>query len=153
MSGRCWKKVLLAGKIVALPFFDRGKKKLYGLPGSRFGDRNCFGRKIRHARAGHELRRNSVWRNLGWFSFRESRLICTETGSVAAKGFTTGCCEKSSGLKGGIAYDEQIVEKIPVEPHDAKVDFILTPSRCVGPPDKLRGSRCWFIMGIPLSQP
>ena len=47
------------------------------------------------------------------------------------KGFYDRLLQKVRGLKVGIAFDEQIVEKIPVEPHDAKVDFILTPSRCV----------------------
>jgi 5-formyltetrahydrofolate cyclo-ligase len=30
-----------------------------------------------------------------------------------------------------VGYDFQLVEKIPTEPHDARVDFILTPSQCV----------------------
>jgi 5-formyltetrahydrofolate cyclo-ligase len=46
-------------------------------------------------------------------------------------GFYDRLLEKISGIKCGIGYDFQLLEKIPVEPHDAKVDFILTPSRCV----------------------
>jgi len=30
-----------------------------------------------------------------------------------------------------VAYDFQLLEKIPVEPHDAPVNFIFTPTRCV----------------------
>jgi 5-formyltetrahydrofolate cyclo-ligase len=30
-----------------------------------------------------------------------------------------------------VSYDFQLLEKIPAEPHDAKVNFILTPNRCV----------------------
>jgi len=35
------------------------------------------------------------------------------------------------GLKCGIAFDEQFVEKIPAAAHDVRMDFILTPARCV----------------------
>ncbi len=38
---------------------------------------------------------------------------------------------ETSGIKCGIAYDGQLVEKIPVEPHDVPVNFILTPARCL----------------------
>jgi 5-formyltetrahydrofolate cyclo-ligase len=47
------------------------------------------------------------------------------------QGFYDRLLEKVSGVKCGVAYDFQLLEKIPTEPHDAKVDFILTPSRCV----------------------
>lgn len=36
-----------------------------------------------------------------------------------------------SGVKCGLGYDFQLLEQIPTEPHDAKVDFIFTPSRGV----------------------
>ncbi|SPE57247.1 5-formyltetrahydrofolate cyclo-ligase [Verrucomicrobia bacterium] len=35
------------------------------------------------------------------------------------------------GVTCGVAFDEQIVEAIPVEPHDAVVTYILTPTRWV----------------------
>ncbi|HUB87968.1 MAG TPA: 5-formyltetrahydrofolate cyclo-ligase [Verrucomicrobiae bacterium] len=35
------------------------------------------------------------------------------------------------GVKCGIAFEEQFVEKIPAETHDVRMDFILTPTRCV----------------------
>jgi 5-formyltetrahydrofolate cyclo-ligase len=47
------------------------------------------------------------------------------------QGFYDRLLEKISGVKCGIAYDFQLLEKIPAEPHDAKVDFILTPERCL----------------------
>jgi len=47
------------------------------------------------------------------------------------KGFYDRILAKASGVKCGVAYDFQLVEKIPVEPHDAKVNFVLTPKRCV----------------------
>ena len=47
------------------------------------------------------------------------------------RGFYDRLLEKVSGIKCGVGYDFQLLEKIPAEPHDAKVDFMLTPSRCV----------------------
>jgi len=35
------------------------------------------------------------------------------------------------GVKCGVAFDEQIVEAIPVEPHDVRMDWIVTPTRFV----------------------
>lgn len=35
----------------------------------------------------------------------------------------------ASGVRVGVAFDCQIVEAVPVEPHDARVDFVLTPTR------------------------
>jgi len=45
------------------------------------------------------------------------------------KGFYDRLLTEIRGVKCGIAFDEQIVEKIPVEPHDVRMDFILTPTR------------------------
>ncbi len=47
------------------------------------------------------------------------------------QGFYDRLLEKISGIKCGVGYDFQLLENIPAEPHDAKVDFIVTPSRCV----------------------
>jgi 5-formyltetrahydrofolate cyclo-ligase len=47
------------------------------------------------------------------------------------KGFYDRILAQASGVKCGVAYDFQLLEEIPVEPHDAQVDFIFTPSRCV----------------------
>jgi 5-formyltetrahydrofolate cyclo-ligase len=47
------------------------------------------------------------------------------------RGFYDRILAEASGIKCGIGYDFQLLEKIPAEPHDAKVDFILTPARCV----------------------
>lgn len=46
-------------------------------------------------------------------------------------GFYDRLLEKTSGIKCGVGYDFQLLENIPAESHDAKVDFIVTPSRCV----------------------
>jgi len=37
---------------------------------------------------------------------------------------------ETSGIKCGVGYDFQLLEKIPAEPHDAKVNFVVTPTRC-----------------------
>jgi 5-formyltetrahydrofolate cyclo-ligase len=47
------------------------------------------------------------------------------------QGFYDRLLEEISGVKCGVGYDFQVLEKIPAEPHDAKVDFIFTPSRGV----------------------
>ena len=47
------------------------------------------------------------------------------------KGFYDRLLAKISGVKCGVGSDFQLLEKIPAEPHDAKVDFIFTPSRGV----------------------
>jgi 5-formyltetrahydrofolate cyclo-ligase len=47
------------------------------------------------------------------------------------RGFYDRLLANVSGIKCGVGYDFQLLEKIPTEPHDARVDFILTPSRTV----------------------
>jgi 5-formyltetrahydrofolate cyclo-ligase len=47
------------------------------------------------------------------------------------KGFYDRLLTEIRGVKCGIAFDEQIVGEIPAEPHDVRMDFILTPTRCV----------------------
>jgi 5-formyltetrahydrofolate cyclo-ligase len=47
------------------------------------------------------------------------------------RGFYDRLLAEASGVKCGVCHDFQLLGKIPAEPHDAKVDFILTPSRCV----------------------
>jgi 5-formyltetrahydrofolate cyclo-ligase len=47
------------------------------------------------------------------------------------KGFYDRILAVASGVKCGVAYNFQLLETIPTEAHDAKVDFIFTPARCV----------------------
>lgn len=47
------------------------------------------------------------------------------------QGFYDRILSAASGIKCGVTYDFQLLETIPAEPHDAKVNFIFTPSRCV----------------------
>ena len=56
-------------------------------------------------------------------------LNCNRLGR--GKGFYDRILSAASGIKCGIGYDFQLLESIPTEPHDAKVDFVLTPERCV----------------------
>jgi len=46
-------------------------------------------------------------------------------------GFYDRLLAKIRGVKCGLGFDEQIAVEIPVEPHDVRMDFILTPTRCV----------------------
>lgn len=47
------------------------------------------------------------------------------------KGFYDRLLGTVRGRTCGVAFDEQIVDEIPVEPHDIRVDCILTPTRWV----------------------
>jgi 5-formyltetrahydrofolate cyclo-ligase len=47
------------------------------------------------------------------------------------RGFYDRLLAKTSGLKCGVGHDFQLIGKVPAEPHDAKVNFIVTPTRCV----------------------
>ncbi len=47
------------------------------------------------------------------------------------KGFYDRLLAKVRGIKCGVAFDRQIVKEIPAEPHDVRMDFIVTPTRLV----------------------
>jgi 5-formyltetrahydrofolate cyclo-ligase len=47
------------------------------------------------------------------------------------KGYYDRLLKTVRGIKCGICHTLQLTHQIPAEPHDAKVDFILTPDRCV----------------------
>jgi 5-formyltetrahydrofolate cyclo-ligase len=120
---------LALGTTCALPFFD-AEKKIYG------------------ARRLNNLATDIV---TGKFGVREPVAGCAETpldqfdlvlvpGMAfdlqgnrlgRGRGFYDRLLEQVSGIKCGVAYDFQLLETIPTEPHDAKVNFILTPGRCV----------------------
>lgn len=53
------------------------------------------------------------------------------------KGFYDRLLENFNGLKIGVAFEEQIVDEIHVQSHDVKMNFILTPERCVKIVEKL----------------
>jgi len=47
------------------------------------------------------------------------------------RGFYDRLLADVDGIKCGIALDEQVVEEIPAGPQDVRLNFILTPTRCV----------------------
>jgi 5-formyltetrahydrofolate cyclo-ligase len=47
------------------------------------------------------------------------------------RGFYDRILSAASGIRCGVAYDFQLLESIPAEAHDAQVNFIFTPMRCV----------------------
>jgi 5-formyltetrahydrofolate cyclo-ligase len=47
------------------------------------------------------------------------------------KGYYDRLLAAAGGKTCGVAFDEQIVERIPVEPHDSDVNCILTPTRWI----------------------
>ena len=49
------------------------------------------------------------------------------------KGFYDQLLASVRGTTCGVAFDEQIVEAIPVEPHDVHLNCILTPTRWIEP--------------------
>jgi 5-formyltetrahydrofolate cyclo-ligase len=120
---------LALGNNCALPFFD-AEKKTYGAK---------------------EIKKLATDIVAGEFAVREPAASCAEiplarfdlvlVPGVAfdlqgnrlgrGKGFYDRLLAEISGVKCGVGYDFQLLEKIPAEPHDAKVDFILTPDRCV----------------------
>lgn len=120
---------LALGCTCALPFFN-AEKKTYG------------------ARVLNHLATDIV---IGKFGVREPAASCAEISlntfdlvlvpGVAfdldgnrlgrGKGFYDRLLKEVSGIKCGLSYDFQLLGKIPTEPHDAKVDFIFTPSRGV----------------------
>jgi 5-formyltetrahydrofolate cyclo-ligase len=120
---------LALGTNCALPFFDAGKKT-YG------------------ARQLQNLEAEII---IGKFGVREPAAICSEippdrfdlilvpgiafdaSGSRLGRGrgFYDRLLERASGIKCGVCHDFQLLEKIPAGPRDAKLDYILTPTRCV----------------------
>jgi 5-formyltetrahydrofolate cyclo-ligase len=122
-------EALAAGKTMALPRFDpKGQNYVV-----------C---RV------HNLRREIV---MGQFGIREPGLGCGEIPSNSldlilvpgvafdwdghrlgrGKGFYDRLLAGVRSIKCGVAFDEQIVEAIPVNPLDIRMDWVLTPTRCV----------------------
>jgi 5-formyltetrahydrofolate cyclo-ligase len=45
------------------------------------------------------------------------------------KGYYDKLLASFGGVRGGIGWDEQVVDALPTEPHDVRLDWILTPTR------------------------
>ena len=120
---------LALGTTCALPFFD-AEKKTYGA---------------------REIKKLATDIVPGKFGVREAAFSCAEipldkfdlvlvpgmafdlNGNRLGRGrgFYDRLLQTASGVKCGVCYDIQLLENVPTEPHDAKVDFVLTPNKCV----------------------
>jgi len=49
------------------------------------------------------------------------------TGLAVERDTMTGCSPRRADRRAGVAFDEQIVSQIPTEPHDVRLNCILTP--------------------------
>lgn len=123
---------MAAGKSVALPRFDSASNRYVAcrvrdLDGDILAGR--FGIREPGERCPLlELARMDLTLVPGLaFDFRGRRL-------GRGKGHYDRLLESVGGVACGVAFDEQIVEEVPVEPHDARVNFIVTPTRWVKAP-------------------
>ena len=120
---------LAMGKVVALPFFDPAKGRYTArrienatvdIVTARFGVREPVASCAEIPFMGFDL---VLVPGLA-FDLSGNRL-------GRGRGFYDRMLENASGIKCGVGYDFQLMEKVPTEPHDAKVNFIITPTRCV----------------------
>ena len=122
-------KFLATGKVCALPVFNRATK-------------NYVARRVKNLETDVAI---------GHFNVSEPLPACEEipfnrfdlilVPGVAfdlqgnrlgrGKGFYDQILSAASGMKCGVAYEFQLLEKIPAEAHDMRVNFIATPTRCV----------------------
>ncbi|HZT22676.1 MAG TPA: 5-formyltetrahydrofolate cyclo-ligase [Verrucomicrobiae bacterium] len=49
------------------------------------------------------------------------------------KGFYDRLLQNTRVIKCAVAFDEQMVEAIPAEAHDVRMDFVVTPTQCLEP--------------------
>jgi 5-formyltetrahydrofolate cyclo-ligase len=122
-------KSLAAGKVCALPFFDsttqtysarQVKNLTTDIVTGKFGVREpaagCPPMALNELHLvlvpgmAFDLKGRRLGRGLGFYD----RLL----GEI-------------SGIKCGVCLDFQIVEQLPVEPHDVNVGFLATPNRCI----------------------
>jgi 5-formyltetrahydrofolate cyclo-ligase len=120
---------LTAGKICALPFFDSVTQ-------------TYSARRVQNLAADIAT---------GQFGIREPASSCPEiplekfdlilVPGVAfdwngnrlgrGRGYYDRILSRVGGLKCGIGYDFQLVKRIPAEPNDVRMNFIVTPERCL----------------------
>jgi 5-formyltetrahydrofolate cyclo-ligase len=56
------------------------------------------------------------------------------------KGYYDQLLRRLGGTRCGVAFDQQIVTKVPVEPHDVRVNCVLTPTRWIELKPQERGT-------------
>ncbi len=118
-----------SGKIVALPQFERGRN---GYTACRIKDLH------QEIQAGRYGIREPI---PGCAQIPLNRLDFVLVPGVAfdlhgrrlgrGKGYYDQLLAAVRGKTCGVAFDEQIVEAVPVEPHDSDVNCILTPTRWI----------------------
>lgn len=122
---------LAAGKTVSLPRFDEATQRYVAcqiqdaakdLNHGQFGIREPG----RHCVAIPPNRLDLILVPGVAFDLRGRRL-------GRGKGFYDQLLASVRGTTCGVAFDEQIVESVPVEPHDAHLNCILTPTRWIEP--------------------
>lgn len=122
---------LAAGKTVALPRFDQATQRYVAchiedaakdLNHGKFGIREPGG----HCIAVPPNRLDLILVPGVAFDLHGRRL-------GRGKGFYDQLLASVRGTTCGVAFDEQIVESVPVEPHDAHLNCILTPTRWIEP--------------------
>jgi 5-formyltetrahydrofolate cyclo-ligase len=122
---------LAAGKIVALPRFDSATRRYVAcqitdlakdLNDGQFGIRE----PAEHCIAVPPNRLDLVLAPGVAFDRHGRRL-------GRGKGFYDQLLAVVRGTTCGVAFDEQIVESVPVEPHDVHLNCILTPTRWIEP--------------------
>ena len=119
-----------AEKSAPCPAFDSATQTYVARRVQNLTDRNC--RRDNSASAS----RRPVARKFRWskfdlilvpgvaFDWRGHRL-------GRGKGFYDRLLAEMRGIKCGVAFDEQMVEEMPAGTHDVRMDFIVTPTRCV----------------------
>jgi 5-formyltetrahydrofolate cyclo-ligase len=125
-------EALAAGKRVALPRFDPSSKTY----------------------SAHFVEHPETEVRVGYFGIREPGAQCPRLSSDGVelilvpglafdlhggrlgrgKGYYDQLLAATKGKRCGVGFDEQIASEIPVEPHDARMDCLLTPTRWVNLP-------------------
>jgi 5-formyltetrahydrofolate cyclo-ligase len=123
---------LRAGKKVALPRFERPTKSY----------------------AACQIQNLETDLRVGHFGIREPSELCSPLAAGVldlilvpgvgfdrqghrlgrGKGYYDQLLTVMRGRRCGVAFDQQIAEEIPAEPHDAKMDCLLTPTRWIEAP-------------------
>jgi 5-formyltetrahydrofolate cyclo-ligase len=121
-------EAIASNKIVVLPRFDSAAKSYVACRVQNLRSEIVTGQfGVREAKAGcAEIPLTNV--DLAFvpgvaFDLRGCRL-------GRGRGFYDRLLTEVRGVKCGVAFDEQIVDEVPKESHDIRMNFIVTPARC-----------------------
>jgi len=122
---------LAAGKIVALPRFDRETKNYVACQVQNLSEDLVSGqfgiREPRNSCPVLPLNRLDLILVPGVAFDPQGRRL------GRGKGFYDQLLAEVRGITCGVAFDEQIVDAVPVAPHDVTLNCILTPTRWIEP--------------------